>query len=403
MAEQTPLSGTIVARPWRVVVALTLLLTVAGATAARAQDGGVTVTGIIHMGTPGATLGPVAITVVAPSLGMQEVASTTATDGRFELTGIQGKAPFFRVRADYHGVSYNEPLRLTGAPVSVEFTVYEVSDQWQGVEVSERRLLRTDGQLFRVDELIQVTNPGNRALYKAGGLFPIFLPATRTGATEISIQSQGQPVQREPVATTDPELFTVDYPIRPGVTQITVNYSLPYPNKQLHYEARLPYDLPRVELFVQPSDVTVTPAPPLVVAGNDAERDLIYVRGAAAKAGSRITVELAGGSAVGGGRGQFQVAVERNRTQRWIPGVVGGMGVVLVAAAFLLGGTPRPTTAPQGKKEALRLKENLVAALAALDNRLAAGAISHRQHERRRAELLRQLEETVQALDRAAG
>jgi len=371
---------------------------------ASAQEGGATITGVIHMGTPGAELGPVKITVIAPSLGMEEVASTTATGGRFQLTNVQAKAPFFLVRAEYKGVTYNQPLRLTGAPASVAFTVYDVSDQWRGAEVSERRLLRSDGKLFQVDELIQVTNPGDRALYKEGGLFAIFLPRGRTGETGITVRAQGQPVQREPVATGDPEIFTVDYPIRPGVTQITVNYSLPYPGKKLHYEARLPYDLPRIDLFVQPADVTVTPVAPLAVAGSDAERDLIYVRGNAAKAGSRIAVELSGGTAVGGGRGQFQVAIERNRTQRWIPFVAGGMGVILLAIGFLMGG-PRRAVAPPAKseKKALRMKENLVATIAALDDRLADGSISRRQHQQRRAGLLRELEETVQRLDRAMG
>ncbi len=389
----------------RLLLVFTLLLGVVAISGpASAQEGGATITGVIHMGTPGAELGPVKITVIAPSLGMEEVASTTATGGRFQLTNVQAKAPFFLVRAEYKGVTYNQPLRLTGAPASVAFTVYDVSDQWRGAEVSERRLLRSDGKLFQVDELIQVTNPGDRALYKEGGLFAIFLPRGRTGETGITVRAQGQPVQREPVATGDPEIFTVDYPIRPGVTQITVNYSLPYPGKKLHYEARLPYDLPRIDLFVQPADVTVTPVAPLAVAGSDAERDLIYVRGNAAKAGSRIAVELSGGTAVGGGRGQFQVAIERNRTQRWIPFVAGGMGVILLAIGFLMGG-PRRAVAPPAKseKKALRMKENLVATIAALDDRLADGSISRRQHQQRRAGLLRELEETVQRLDRAMG
>lgn len=388
---------------WAAIALLWLVAT--AAPIAVAQGGGATITGVIHMGTPGAALGPVEITVIAPSMGMEEVASTTATGGRFQLTNVQTKAPFLLVRAEYKGVTYNQPLRLTGASASVEFTVFEVTDQWAGVEVSERRLLRTDGQIFRIDELIQVTNTGDRALYKEGGLFRVFLPKDRTGETAISVRAQGQPVQREPVATNDPELFTVDYPIRPGVTQITVNYGLPYPGKQLRYEARLPYDLPRIDLFVQPADVTVAPVAPLVVADRNAERDLIYVRGEPAKAGSRIAVELSGGTAVGGGRGQFQVAIEPNRTQRLIPFVVGGMGVILVAAAFLMGGTPRPAAngIAKGEKEALRLKENLVTAIATLDDRLAEGTISRRQHQRRRAELLQQLDQTVQHLDRAMG
>lgn len=391
---------------WPRWAAIALLWWVANvAPVALAQGGVATITGVIHMGTPGAELGPVEITVVAPSLGMEAVASTTAIGGRFQLTNVETKAPVLLVRAEYKGVTYNQPLRLTGASASVEFTVFEVTDQWAGVEVSERRLLRTDGQIFRIDELIQVTNTGDRALYKEGGLFRVFLPKDRTGETAISVRAQGQPVQREPVATNDPELFTVDYPIRPGVTQITVNYGLPYPGKQLRYEARLPYDLPRIDLFVQPADVTVAPVAPLVVADRNAERDLIYVRGEPAKAGSRIAVELSGGTAVGGGRGQFQVAIEPNRTQRLIPFVVGGMGVILVAAAFLMGGTPRPAAngIAKGEKGALRLKENLIAAIAALDDRLAEGTIGRRQHQRRRAELLQQLDQTVQHLDRAMG
>ncbi|RMF82980.1 MAG: carboxypeptidase regulatory-like domain-containing protein, partial [Nitrospirae bacterium] len=386
-------------RPLLVLMAALLL----AAATASAQESGRVIRGTIHMGTPGATLGPVAVSLIAPSQGMAEVATTTARNGRFEITDIPAGPPFFLLRAEYQGVTYNQPVRLTGAPATVEFTVYEVSDRWQGVKVSERRLLRTDGRIFRVDELIQVDNPGDHALYKEGGLLPIFLPQGRTGETTITVRAQGQPVQREPVATDDPEIFTVDYPIRPGVTQVTVSYTLPYPGKRLHYEARLPWDLPRVDLFVQPADVTVTPAPPLEVAGRDQQRDLIYVRGAAVKAGDRIAVDLAGGSAVGGGHGQFQVSVEPNRTRAWAPWVILGIGGCLILTAVFARKGEGPAPAAASPKEAARLKESLVAAIAALDDRLAQGAISRRQHQRQRAELLQRLEETLRRMDRAAG
>ena len=374
-----------------------------------AQDGGRSISGEVRMGTPGAALGPAEVTLVAPSMGMEEIAAVPLVNGRYRFDDIPPGAPLFLVQVDYQGVTYRQPARLTGRPLVVNFEVYEATDQWQGVGVEMRHVvLRTDGRVFRVDKVFRLVNDGpeKRTVYRAGGAFRLHLPASHTGEVTISVSAQGQPVSRDPIATDDPEVFTVDYPIRPGVTEVELAYTLPYGDQRLAYEEPILYDLPRVDLFVQPADVEVVPDAPLQVVEVNDERNLVYLHAEAAAAGTRIALTLTGGSAVGGGHGQFQVEVADNRTQKFLPYVVLILGGILAAVAILTAGREKAVvaaTGTAGDKQAQRLKENLITSIAELDDRLAAGSISRKQYDGRRAELMRKLEQTVHRLGRGQG
>jgi len=384
------------------------LLLVMAATAS-AQDGGRSISGEVRMGTPGATLGPVTVALLAPSMGMEEIAAVPLKNGRYRFDDIAPGPPIFLVQVEYEGVTYSEPARLTGRPLVVNFDVYEVTDQWQGVRVEMRHaVFRTDGRVFRVDKQFQVINdgPDKRTVYRDGGAFKLFLPAERTGETTISVRAQAQPVSRDPIATDDPQVFTVDYPIRPGVTEVEVAYILPYRDRYLAYDEPVLYDLPRVDFFVQPADVKVEAQPPLEVMEVNEERNLVYMHGDAVVAGDHIALTLNGGSAVGGGHGQFQVAVQPNRTQKYLPYVALIVGGILLAVAILTAGKDRAIAAAiggGGDKQTVRLKESLMTSIAELDDRLAAGNISRGQYEQRRADLMRKLEQTVSRLGRAQG
>jgi hypothetical protein len=136
------------------------------------------------------------------------------------------------------------------------------------------------------------------------------------------------------------------------------------------------------------------------------ERNLVYLHAEAAAAGTRIALTLTGGSAVGGGHGQFQVEVADNRTQKFLPYVVLILGGILAAVAILTAGREKAVvaaTGTAGDKQAQRLKENLITSIAELDDRLAAGSISRKQYDGRRAELMRKLEQTVHRLGRGQG
>jgi hypothetical protein len=212
-------------------------------------------------------------------------------------------------------------------------------------------------------------------------------------------------VSRDPIATDDPQVFTVDYPIRPGVTEVEVAYLLPYGEKRLAYDEPVLYDLPRLDFFVQPADVQVEPQPPLQVVEVNDERNLVYLHGDAVAAGAHLALTLSGGSAVGGGHGQFQVAVQPNRTQKYLPFVALIVGGILLASAVLVGGKGRGNAAAAGAgdRQAVRLKENLLTSIAELDDRLAAGNTGRGQYEERRRDLMRKLEQVVSRLGGAQG
>ena len=190
--------------------------------------------------------------------GMKTLVSVkTAADGKFQFTkDVQGPQ---LVQVFYQGVLYTKPV-MPGMPSSgIQVQVFDstndpaaapVSQHFIVLQPSATELNVSEGVLYQSNGKMTYSDPVN-------GSFRFYLPPEAKGQVSVTINSTGgMPIQRPAEKTKQPNIYKIDYPIKPGETRFDLNYILPastpmvYATKILHTEG--------ASDLVIPNGVTVT-------------------------------------------------------------------------------------------------------------------------------------------------
>ena len=216
-------------------MAALLLVVPAMVTNLHAQGGGAPIEGRVLNGTTGAPVPNAQVNYVRMSQGMTPLAqATTGPDGRFRLEGIPpaaGPAPAL-LRVDHQGATYSQPM-LPGAPsTGVEIQVYDASSDRAAFSVVEQAIfLHPAGDSLSVLEQIIIQNQTSppRAYVNPEGTYLFTLPPTAREGLRVTVNGPGgMPIGQEPRPRGGANQFAIDYPIRPGDTQIRLEYSMDY-------------------------------------------------------------------------------------------------------------------------------------------------------------------------------
>ena len=206
------------------IATLTILVSAANAHAFNVR-------GTVTNGTTGKPVAAAHVIVIQPSAGMLEVGSAEAKDGKFEVPNLSNDAPVFVLRVEYAGTTYNEPVRVTGQDQTVDISVFETTTSWDQVSVVVPHLAaaRTGDELV-IEQMYEITNATSPAKTIMGkdGAFKVFLPADMDSLTDCFIASGEMPLKRTPIPTDIADLYGIDYPIRPGITRLSISYHIPY-------------------------------------------------------------------------------------------------------------------------------------------------------------------------------
>lgn len=204
------------------------LLLLATASFAAAQ----TLTGTVTNGTTGKPAAGVNVVLLTLSQGMNESGSAkTDAGGKFSFQLKEG-GPHL-VRVDYQGGSYfpqSGPI-LPGV-TSTSITIYDSGAKPDAVSatVHVMRVQAPDANTLQVLELVAVTNSSNPPRSVVGNrTWQMYLP---TGAIidEAAVQGPGgMPITASPTEDArQKDLYSFDFPLRPGESRFQVSYHLPY-------------------------------------------------------------------------------------------------------------------------------------------------------------------------------
>jgi hypothetical protein len=269
----------------RAILACLLLCLIASASFAG------TVSGTITNGTNGKPASGVQVILIQLQGTMQPVANaTTDAQGHYQITNSAlGTAPML-MRAVYQGVNYHQPV-LVGT-TTVDMQVFEPTDKTSAFSVSEHAIiLQPTGSDLEVGEQFSVQNSTQPpvAYYRSGGSFLFTLPAGAQN-TEISANTtNGMPVIQTPIDK-GKGIQAIDFPFRPGETQIRITYHMPYPNNEitLHNTSQYPAD---AVAFAAPPTMKVS-ADGFAVAGQESGFN-IYLR-KSVPANAQLTASVSG-------------------------------------------------------------------------------------------------------------
>lgn len=178
---------------------------------------------------PGAT---VALNKLGQQNGIELIEQAKSdAQGRFTIDQpVQGP---HLIRTAFDGVTYNHMLRPGTPATGIRIEVFNASKSPGDAKVTKHMILfepSGPGQMT-INETLLLTNAGKTAWNdpSGGGTVQFFLPAGAGGkATVQATAPGGLPIGAAVVKTSKPDIYAVDFPIKPGDSRIDITYATAY-------------------------------------------------------------------------------------------------------------------------------------------------------------------------------
>jgi len=186
---------------------------------------------VINKTTGQPVAGSTVTLIKAGAQGMQPAGSaTTDAAGKFTLEGSTEGISL--LQAVYENVNYNKLLEPGAATTGVEIAVFSTSRNVKSATASQHMILiePVPGEL-RVRETIIYDNATKTTLADPqNGSIRFFLPPMSQGKAKIdaSSGSRGMPLKRVAKPTNEANIYTVDFPLKPGETRFDIVWTAPF-------------------------------------------------------------------------------------------------------------------------------------------------------------------------------
>jgi hypothetical protein len=205
------------------------------------------VDGVIVNGTSGQPQPNTVVMLIQPTQAGMQTLGTTKTDaqGKFNFDNNDDQGPRL-IQAIFQGVQYNRMVPPGMPSTGLQIPVYastnkagtaKVAQHFIVLQPGEKEMTVSEGLLYSGDSNLTYYDPVN-------GSVRFYVPHEATGLGRVTVNpAGGMPIQRPALKTKDPDVYKVDYPVRPGETRFDINYTLPTTNpmifadKEIHPEA----------------------------------------------------------------------------------------------------------------------------------------------------------------------
>lgn len=208
-------------------IATILLLACSLAVAAAAQQNE-TVTGFVTNGTVHKPSAGDQVILLKLQGGMQEEARTkTDSRGQFQFSISDSGAPHV-IRVRHADVNYHEVL--PPGVKSVQVTVYNSVSKIPDLKLLDQsEILEANDSTLRAIEVFRLRNSAFPPVTQPG--FDIYLPDGATPRMAEAMSANGMPIKVAPVPLSEKNKYSLNFPVRPGITQFEVVYTIPYSGK----------------------------------------------------------------------------------------------------------------------------------------------------------------------------
>jgi hypothetical protein len=359
------------------------------------------VEGAVTNGTLGRPVAELAVRLLTPRGGMQQIASTwTDQNGHFVFSQgqIDPKA-LYLVSTEFQGVPYNQIAQFNdGGTASVDLMVYESTRSDSGLSISElRALVAAEGDKAHIQEQYAVDNVTNppRSYFDPAATFRFHVPNEVTEPAVTVTGLMNMPLPQEAQAGRSPGEFSIRYPFKPGVTIVTVQYELGYTPGGLRFHEQASYPIVRAELFVYPPTLEVRSSV-FKFEAVDSDRQVARFEAARVPRGAVLDADLSGESGPPEESGNGQQSEE----VKVLPNAMTRLSVPLLACFLILlfwalgvriarewkGAKAGAPAGPQRQRFSARV-ESWLNSLADLDELFAAGKIAEGKYWKERLEL----------------
>jgi hypothetical protein len=394
------------------------------AAAAPALAIGGRVEGTIVNGTTGGEGRADVVRLIRLQEGMTPLAALENVGSAFRFPDVEGQpGDRFLLQAQWGGVNYNKAFGFAENGVNViEVTVYDTTSAWDGVRIMRYQVgLAAETELLRVFKIIEVAVSGSppRAVAGEAGRFRFYAQPGHLHMRSVSAKFGTMPVNQEPIPLEGGTEFAIDFPLRPGHTEIQLSYDLPYKSTSTVFSEALLYPVEEMNVLIVPSNLEVT-SEILSDRGVDEQNGLRFFTARDLPEAAPVVFRLSGeglppgeghggeGGEGGEGGGETKVVRVPDRTASLLaPALAGVLAPLVAGVVYALSRRPRAARR-DGRRAAdpalLAKREAILERIVALDGKNRAGEISEyaywQKREALKGELVALLEEMGQ--DRGA-
>jgi hypothetical protein len=308
-------------------------------------------------------------------------------------------------------VMYNAQVPVSGGDQNIDIEVYDHTTSWKDVDLVVPHLAATRaGNELHIEQMYEIDNNTSppKTVAAKDGAFRMWLPADMDSITECYVMTGAMPLKVSPVPTDVKDMYSIDYPVRPGQTRLAISYYIPYPDK-VTMNMKFVADLSHMSVFAVDSTLTVScDAPSFAKQASVHGMSAYTIHSIAANKAIALTFsggdpnfaglqvddngnQTAGGGSGGGGMGGeasgvTAMAGDDEKISRFL------MVTVLLVLAGVLGMSLRDRHDPLSDPQVLRQHYNLLLSrLAKLDDLHAANTIPDDAYRASRDELMGRL------------
>jgi hypothetical protein len=163
------------------------------------------------------------------------------------------------VQTIFDGAVYSKMIQPGGSSSGLEIEVFDATNEETAVSVEQHMVLvEPMGGILHINESVVMRNSGLSTYNDTSkGTLQIYISPEKQGEPRLMVTGpQGMPVQRDPSASGEENVYQIDYPIRPGETRFDLTYVLPQ-SDPLVFSSKVLHDGEAVRL-VSPAGVTLS-------------------------------------------------------------------------------------------------------------------------------------------------
>lgn len=299
------------------------------------------VDGTIVNGTTGKPEPDTVVMLIQPTQSGMQTLGTTKSDaqGKFSFDNNDASGPRL-IQAVFQGVQYNKMVPPGMPSTGVEIPVFASSNKAGTAKETQHFIVLQPGEKeMTVSEgLLYVGDPKVTYYDPVKGSVRFYVPPEAKGPISVTVNpAGGMPIPRPALKTEVPNIYKIDYPVRPGETRFDLNYTVPTTSPMIFTDQLLHADA--ASNLVVPAGVTAK-SDDLELAGTEPKTQASIYRIKSAS----FKVEVDGTGALqpqsegsGDDNGQPQVQEVKPRiyeSMYWILGMafaILGLGSVLLA------------------------------------------------------------------------
>ncbi len=368
------------------------------------------INGTIKNGTTGGSAQVASLTLMGFETGMDIIDDLKNVEGSFTFDNIPSSTerPYL-LQAEYKGILYNANVTIPPGKesVSVELVVYEQTGSQNDLSVTNAQYqISMSGTTLQILKTYNVSNeseiPGT--YLNEEGTFLFAIPENSHGINYITVNTGLVPINQDPISTDRPDVFAINYPIKPGVTQVSVSYHVDYAQKVHFFSENVLYEMHNLMVITAPSNIELQSSQ-LVLTSADAHQDFSIYTSEHLSKGDQLSFSVAGGvpsplSSVPAG--QNAVPTSKIGMQTSVLLIVMILGLLGVGSALSRNKAPVREKKEKGlPKKISNRKNELISELAALDDTFADHRIQESDYHKKRSLLKNQLVELYKKIDQA--